>query len=86
MTTDIVTDALTMAWFRRKPTAGLLRNNFKNERVHGERLATQAEMTAMAFEYIVVFYNRMRLHSSLGYKAPPRSCKTGLPLNRWKNR
>jgi transposase InsO family protein len=112
MTADIVTDALTMAWFRRKPASGLLHhsdrgsqyasqafqtklkdygmvcsmsrkgncwdnapteswfNSFKNEWVHGERFETRAEMTAMAFEYIEVFYNRKRLHSTLGYKAP----------------
>lgn len=112
MTADIVTDALTMAWFRRKPAAGLLHhsdrgsqyasqafqtklkdygmvcsmsrkgncwdnapteswfNSFKNERVHGERFVTRAEMTTMAFEYIEVFYNRKRLHSTLGYKPP----------------
>ena len=112
MTSDIVTDALTMAWFRRKPAAGVIHhsdrgsqyasytfqtmlrdygmvgsmsrkgncwdnapteswfNSFKNERVHGQRFATRAEMTAMAFEYIEVFYNRKRLHSTLGYKAP----------------
>ena len=27
MTADIVTDALTMAWFRRKPAAGLLHHS-----------------------------------------------------------
>ena len=27
MTADIVTDALTMAWFRRKPTAGLIHHS-----------------------------------------------------------
>lgn len=112
MTAGIVTDALTMAWFRRKPAVGLLHhsgrgsqyasqvfqsklqeygmlcsmsrkgncwdnapteswfNSFKNERVHGEHFATRAEMTAMAFEYIEVFYNRKRLHSTLGYKPP----------------
>ena len=129
MTADMVTDALTMAWFRRKPAANLLYppdrgsqyarqalqgklqeyglvcsmsrkgncwenailvkanarsascrnynaptescfNSFKNERVHGERFATRAEMTVMAFEYIEVFYNRKRLHSTLCYKAP----------------
>ena len=55
-------NAPTESWF----------NSFKNERVHGERFATRAEMTAMAFEYIEVFYNRKRLHSTLGYKPPIR--------------
>jgi transposase InsO family protein len=114
MTADIVTDALTMAWFRRKPAAGLMYhsdrgsqyashafqaklkeygmiasmsrkgncwdnapteswfNSFKNERVHGLRYETRAEMIAMSFEYIEVFYNRKRLHSTLGYKSPVR--------------
>lgn len=112
MTADIVTDALTMAWFRRKPAPGVLHhsdrgsqyasgdfqdklaeygmtcsmsrkgncwdnapteswfNSFKNERVHGWRFATREDMTATAFEYIEVFYNRRRLHSTLGYKSP----------------
>ena len=112
MTADIVTDALTMAWFRRKPLPGVLHhsdrgsqyashafqdklaeygmtcsmsrkgncwdnapteswfNSFKNERVHGWRFATRDEMTATAFEYIEVFYNRKRLHSTLGYRSP----------------
>lgn len=114
MTTDIVTDALTMAWFRKRPAAGLMHhsdrgsqyashafqralekygmicsmsrkgncwdnapteswfNSFKNERVHGLRYETRAEMTAMSFEYIEVLYNRKRKHSSLGYKSPIR--------------
>lgn len=112
MTADIVTDALTMAWFRRKPAAGLIHHSdrgiqyasetfqtklkaygmtcsmsrkgncwdnapteswfgsFKNERVYGERFTTRAAMKAMAFEYIEVFYNRKRRHSTLGYKSP----------------
>ena len=112
MTADIVTDALTMAWFRRKPAAGLIHHSdrgsqyashafqaklteygmvcsmsrkgncwdnapteswfgsFKNERVYGERFETRDEIKAMAFEYIEVFYNRRRLHSTLGYKSP----------------
>jgi putative transposase len=112
MTADIVTDALTMAWFRRKPTVGLIHHSdrgsqyasgvfqaklaeygmicsmsrkgncwdnapteswfgsFKNERVYGERFETREEMMSMAFEYIEVFYNRKRLHSTLGYKSP----------------
>ena len=112
MTADIVTDALTMAWFRKKPAAGLMHhsdrgsqyashafqeklkeygmicsmsrkgncwdnapteswfNSFKNERVHGLRFETRAEMTAMSFAYIEVLYNRKRQHSTLGYKSP----------------
>jgi putative transposase len=112
MTADIVTDALTMAWFRKKPAVGLMHhsdrgsqyashafqeklkaygmvcsmsrkgncwdnapteswfNSFKNERVHGVRFETRAEMTAMSFEYIEVLYNRKRQHSTLGYKSP----------------
>ena len=80
MTADIVTDVLTMAWFRRKPAPGVLHhsdrgsqggfNSFKNERVHGWRFATREDMTATAFGYIEVFYNRKRLHSTLGYKSP----------------
>lgn len=114
MTADIVTDALTMAWFRRKPAKGVLHhsdrgsqyaskafqdrleaygmacsmsrkgncwdnapteswfNSFKNERVHGTRYATRDEAISDAFDYIEVFYNRKRLHSTLGYKSPAR--------------
>jgi len=112
MTADTVKDALTMAWFRRRPTAGVMHhsdrgsqyashafqdklkkfgmicsmsrkgncwdnapteswfNSFKNERVHGLRYATHAEMKAASFEYIEVFYNRKRQHSTLGYRSP----------------
>jgi len=112
MTADIVTDALTMAWFRRRPTPGLIHhsdrgsqyashvhrnklteygmrcsmsrkancwdnaptesffNSLKNERVHGTRYATREEAIADLFEYIEVFYNRSRRHSTLGYHSP----------------
>ncbi len=112
MTADIVTDALTMAWFRRRPPPGLMHhsdrgsqyashafqgklkeygmvcsmsrkgncwdnapteswfNSFKNEWVHGVRYATHADMKATSFEYIEVFYNRKRQHSTLGYRSP----------------
>ena len=119
MTVDLVTDALTMAWFRKRPAAGLLHhsdrgsqyasdafqkklkdygmtcsmsrkgncwdnapteswfNSFKNERVHGIRYATHADMKAASFEYIEVFYNRKRWHSTLGYRSPSQF------LDRW---
>ena len=112
MTADLVTDALTMAWFRKRPAPGMLHhsdrgsqyasqafqkklkeysmtcsmsrkgncwdnapteswfNSFKNERVHGVRYASHAEMKSEVFEYIEVFYNRKRMHSTLGYKSP----------------
>ena len=112
MTSDIVTDALTMAWFRRRPAPGVMHhsdrgsqyashafqaklkefgmtcsmsrkgncwdnapteswfNSFKNERYHGLRYSTHAEMKAASFEYIEVFYNRKRQHSTLGYQSP----------------
>lgn len=114
MTADLVTDALTMAWFRRKPgegvvfhsdrdsqyasqamsarlaeygmTASMSRkdncwdnaptesffNSPKNERVHGTAYATRADAQADLFEYIEVFYNRSRRHSTLGYSSPVR--------------
>jgi len=120
MTSDIVTGALTMAWFRRRPDAGVMHhsdrgsqyaslafqdklkkygmtcsmsrkgncwdnapteswfNSFKNERYHGVRYASHAEMKAASFEYIEVFYNRTRQHSTLGYQSPVQY------LDRWK--
>jgi len=42
----------------------------KKELVHHETYATVAEAKASLFEYIEVFYNRIRRHSSLGYVAP----------------
>jgi putative transposase len=42
----------------------------KTELVHQRRYATREEARASIFEYIEVFYNRQRLHSSLGYQSP----------------
>ena len=49
---------------------GLARYRLKNERVHGTRYATRAEAEADLFEYIAIFYNRRRRHSTLGYSSP----------------
>ena len=112
LTADIVTDALTMAWFRRRPAPGLLHhsdrgsqyasqvfqdqlkgygmtcsmsrkgncwdnapaeswfNSFKTERLYGARYARHDGMRDTVFEYIEVFYNRTRKHSTLGYQSP----------------
>ncbi|MGB4911539.1 MAG: IS3 family transposase, partial [Candidatus Dechloromonas phosphoritropha] len=53
-------NAPTESWF----------NSFKNEWVHGIRYASHADMKATSFEYIEVFYNRKRQHSTLGYQSP----------------
>lgn len=42
----------------------------KRELVYGERYRTREEARLSIFEYIEVFYNRIRKHSSLGYKSP----------------
>jgi putative transposase len=42
----------------------------KTELVNHEHYATQEQARASIFEYIEVFYNRKRLHSSLGYQSP----------------
>lgn len=47
-------------------------NSLKNERVHGTTYATRADAMADPFEYIEVFYNRSRRHSTLGCSSPVR--------------
>jgi len=47
-------------------------NSLKNERVHGTTYATRTDAQADLFEYIEVFYNRSRRHSTLGYCSPVR--------------
>jgi len=42
----------------------------KTELVNHERYATHEQARASIFEYIEAFYNRQRLHSSLGYVSP----------------
>ena len=42
----------------------------KTEWVYHERYATREEARLSIFEYIEVFYNRVRRHSSLGYVSP----------------
>ena len=42
----------------------------KKEQVHGTRYATRAAARQAIFEYIEVFYNRQRRHSTLDYRSP----------------
>jgi len=45
-------------------------HSLKTELVHHERFKTRAEANQAIFEYIEVFYNRQRLHSTNGYMSP----------------
>lgn len=42
----------------------------KRELIYGNHFKTRAEARQAIFEYIEVFYNRIRLHSSIGYMSP----------------
>jgi putative transposase len=44
--------------------------SLKKELVHRQRFRTRAQAKAAIFEYIEVFYNRQRRHSSIGYLTP----------------
>ena len=45
-------------------------HTFKTEFIYHENFATRAEAKNKIFEWIECFYNRKRIHSSLGYKTP----------------
>ncbi len=45
-------------------------STLKKELVYGEKYLTRRDARLSIFEYIEVFYNRFRKHSSLGYKSP----------------
>jgi len=45
-------------------------HSFKVEAVHGERFKTRDIARKQVFEYIEIYYNRKRLHSTLGYLSP----------------
>ena len=45
-------------------------SSLKYELVYHHRFATFAQARTAIFDYIEVFYNRIRLHSSLAYRSP----------------
>lgn len=45
-------------------------STLKRDLIHRTRFATRAQARAAIFEWIEVFYNRVRLHSALGYQSP----------------
>ena len=45
-------------------------HTLKTEHVHHQRYRTREEARQDIFEWIEVFYNRVRRHSTLGYRSP----------------
>jgi transposase InsO family protein len=45
-------------------------HSLKVEAIHGERFMTREAAKDQVFEYIEVYYNRYRLHSTIGYQTP----------------
>ncbi|MCK5723507.1 MAG: IS3 family transposase, partial [Gammaproteobacteria bacterium] len=45
-------------------------HTLKVELVYGQRYRTRSEAQISVFDYIEIFYNRQRLHSSLDYQTP----------------
>jgi transposase InsO family protein len=45
-------------------------HSLKVEAIHGERFATREDAKTHVFDYIEVYYNRQRLHSTLSYLSP----------------
>jgi len=45
-------------------------SSLKQELTHHERFTSLDEARSKLFDYIEVFYNRQRMHGSLGYRSP----------------
>lgn len=50
-------------------------SSLKHELIHHERFNSRDEARSRIFDYIELFYNRKRLHSTLGYRPPAQSEK-----------
>jgi transposase InsO family protein len=48
-------------------------DSLKTELVHRTRFRSRREAKAALFEYIAIFYNRRRRHSSIGYRTPEQA-------------
>ena len=61
-------------------------STLKNELVLGNIFESREEARSEVFDYIEVFYNRKRMHQSLGYKTPEMTEQSVAQLNRPSNR
>ncbi len=57
-------------------------NTLNVEFVHETLFRTRARATHEIFEYIEVFYNRLRRHSSIGYVSPVEFEENYVPLHK----
>ena len=56
-------------------------SNLKNELVHHCDFRSRNEARSAIFDYIELFYNRKRMHQSLGYRTPEQMERQGVVLN-----
>jgi putative transposase len=56
-------------------------SNLKNELIHHSDFVTREQAKAAIFGYIELFYNRQRIHQSLGYVSPQQFEDRGLCLD-----
>ena len=56
-------------------------SNLKNELTWHRTFETRTEARAAVFDYIELFYNRKRMHQSLGYRTPEQMERQGVVLN-----
>ena len=56
-------------------------SSLKQELTHHERFVDRDEARSKVFDYIEIFYNRQRLHSSLGYQSPEQFEKMAVSPN-----
>lgn len=56
-------------------------SSLKHELTHHESFNSRDEARSRIFDYIELFYNRKRLHSTLGYRSPTQSEKMAMVPN-----
>jgi putative transposase len=56
--------------------------SLRKELTRGEIFATRGQVRASLFEYIAIFFNRIRRHLSLGYMSPAEYERAGYTADR----
>ncbi|OGR53392.1 MAG: hypothetical protein A3I11_00915 [Elusimicrobia bacterium RIFCSPLOWO2_02_FULL_39_32] len=77
--TALTLDALQMALSNRTEIRKLIFHSFKMEGLYPDIPLTKNQARSIVFDYIEIFYNRQRRHSSLGYLSPWEFEQKGIP-------